>query len=167
MRISDWSSDVCSSDLPFALRWVFVLGEGGAVSLEDVPPGVSCLLEDCFSGLRATTRTAFVAIRAIAHQRLIEPEVLGAFGRSLYQFILTPYLDVRKCLHVFVFGDDDTIHGGRAGRKYPDVIIAFEAILRKDPVAALSPEVINDRPVAEGFPAGLSVGLVEIGRAHV
>src|SRR3546814_5379162 len=28
------------------------------------------------------------------------------------------------------------------------------------PVAALSPEVINDRPVAEGFPAGLSVGLV-------
>src|SRR3546814_3699870 len=82
MRISDWSSDVCSSDLPFALRWVFVLGEGGAVSLEDVLPGVSCLLEDCFSGLRATTRTAFVAIRAIAHQRLIEPEVLGAFGRS-------------------------------------------------------------------------------------
>src|SRR3546814_13756467 len=74
MRISDWSSDVCSSDLPFALRWVFVLGEGGAVSLEDVLPGVSCLLEDCFSGLRATTRTAFVAIRAIAHQRLIEPE---------------------------------------------------------------------------------------------
>src|SRR3546814_15006786 len=35
---------------PFALRWVFVLGEGGAVSLEDVLPGVSCLLEDCFSG---------------------------------------------------------------------------------------------------------------------
>src|SRR3546814_6317611 len=116
MRISDWSSDVCSSDLagveqrqvfrcpvePFALRWVFVLGEGGAVSLEDVLPGVSCLLEDCFSGLRATTRTAFVAIRAIAHQRLIEPEVLGAFGRSLHQFILPPSLDVRKCLHVLV-----------------------------------------------------------------
>src|SRR3546814_16852610 len=56
--------------------------------------------------------------------------------------------------------DDDTIHGGRAGRKYPDVIIAFEAILRQDPVAALSPEVITDRPVAEGFPAGFSVGLV-------
>src|SRR3546814_14674166 len=54
---------------PFALRWVFVLGEGGAVSLEDVLPGVSCLLEDCFSGLRATTRTAFVAIRAIAQDR--------------------------------------------------------------------------------------------------
>src|SRR3546814_9288499 len=107
--------------------------------------------------LRATASTAFVVIRAISHQRLIEPEGLGAFGRSLHQFILPPYLDVRKCLHVLVFGDDDTIHGGRAGRKYPDVIIAFEAILRQDPVAALSPEVINDRPVAEGFPAGLSV----------
>src|SRR3546814_5422810 len=77
-----------------------------------------------------------------------------------YTTLFRSYLDVRKCLHVLVFGDDDTIHGGRAGRKYPDVIIAFEAILRQDPVAALSPEVINDRPVAAGFPAGLSVGLV-------
>src|SRR3546814_17911621 len=54
---------------PFALRWVFVLGDGGAVSLEDVLPGVSCLLEDCFSGLRATTRTALVAIRAVPPDR--------------------------------------------------------------------------------------------------
>src|SRR3546814_4845087 len=43
---------------PFALRWVFVLGEGGAVSLEDVLPGVSCLLEDCFSGLREIGRAS-------------------------------------------------------------------------------------------------------------
>src|SRR3546814_20971779 len=94
------------------------------------------MLGDPTSSTRATLllpyptlfRSSFVAIRACAQQRLIEPEVLGAFGRSLHQFILPPYLDVRKCLHVLVFGDDDTIHGGRAGRKYPDVIIAFEAI---------------------------------------
>src|SRR3546814_3307303 len=80
--------------------------------------------------------------------------------RSTRTDTLFPYTTLFRSLHVLVFGDDDTIHGGRAGRKYPDVIIAFEAILRQDPVAALSPEVINDRPVAEGFPAGLSVGLV-------
>src|SRR3546814_3061628 len=73
--------------------------------------------------------------------------------RSTRTDTLFPYTTLFRSLHVLVFGDDDTIHGGRAGRKYPDVIIAFEAILRQDPVAALSPEVINDRPVAEGFPA--------------
>src|SRR3546814_2592939 len=71
--------------------------------------------------------------------------------RSTRTDTLFPYTTLFRSLHVLVFGDDDTIHGGRAGRKYPDVIIAFEAILRQDPVAALSPEVINDRPVAEGF----------------
>src|SRR3546814_19294853 len=52
MRISDWSSDVCSSDLPVAARLSELLGREvplvrGSLDGVEVVPGQLVLLENC------------------------------------------------------------------------------------------------------------------------
>src|SRR3546814_10108604 len=72
MRISDWSSDVCSSDLPAPARHrAFVGGTADAIDdLMALPPEIKHLRDK----LRRVLQVAIELNRAIARRRLVGGE---------------------------------------------------------------------------------------------
>src|SRR3546814_14929953 len=62
MRISDWSSDVCSSDL-FLACWLIIIGSSGYVGLATMLAALSLIVQAALAG--GALRLGFVAITAL------------------------------------------------------------------------------------------------------
>src|SRR3546814_15287361 len=76
MRMSDWSSDVCSSDLPDARAWA-------QCAVAEMHSGFSALRNDCTMnvGVRVTPKPPSGALRIdIARLRELFGEGLSRFG---------------------------------------------------------------------------------------
>src|SRR3546814_12392852 len=76
MRMSDWSSDVCSSDLPDARAWA-------QCAVAEMHSGFSALRNDCTMnvGVRVTPKPPSGALRLdIARLRELFGEGLSRFG---------------------------------------------------------------------------------------
>src|SRR3546814_19317612 len=104
MRISDWSSDVCSSDLRGALEFVrsgsvlaLLLAEGCDRELHRARP---CLVE---RRLVARTRPIFVGQAPRIAERVDFPFALGDAGLPLGLVGLRPFA-LRRCGRVLVDG---------------------------------------------------------------
>src|SRR3546814_15821141 len=112
MRISDWSSDVCSSDLAFFRQvllepaQVIVLGDAGAEDEEALRPrlGDGEVADDLAGGIqhRREHQAAF-SRHAIGQQ--VRPPALGAGSRHFVLEIGRASRRARGCQYVYIWVD--------------------------------------------------------------
>src|SRR3546814_6070137 len=81
MRISDWSSDVCSSDLPFARQLVDQMAEAAAEATEHVVLAELDIVEEQLRGIgRMQADLVEIAAALETGQRGVEREQRRALG---------------------------------------------------------------------------------------
>src|SRR3546814_11312804 len=82
MRISDWSSDVCSSDLPTSVGGLYINGGWGTGGFKAVPAGGWCLAHVMATGQSHPLASAFGLERFESGAMIDEASASGKIGRA-------------------------------------------------------------------------------------